>query len=230
MDIDASERGVIELGSDYRLVRAGAVCGIAATFAYLAKTLLPLPHLLNMLCWLSFGPLVVAGVPGLAEYLQRGRRQPVTETGKVFGVLAGAFHLAMTVVQSTNLTIIGRTIRSAESDQLRANAQSILDGVFTVQLGLGFCWDLFIALTTILFAIALLRDNVTGKLLGVGGLAIGGSFLAFKLYTFPIPPAEAGLFDLGPGVGVWFLALCFFVFIRNRALTPTRLTPGSFAT
>src|SRR5216117_1391742 len=140
-----------------RLATAGAVCGILATGVYLAKTLLPLPDPVNTLCWLSFGPLVVASVPGLTAYLQREHRRPATEVAKYFGVLAGAFHLAMAVVQSTNLTYMRQAAQTAE---LKAGLRSILDGVFTVQLGLGFCWDAFIALTTLLFGVALLHERV----------------------------------------------------------------------
>jgi len=198
-----------------RLATAGAVCGILATGVYLAKTLLPLPDPVNTLCWLSFGPLVVAGVPGLTAYLQREHRRPATEVAKYFGVLAGAFHLAMAVVQSTNLTYMRQAIQSAQTAELKASLRSILDGVFTVQLGLGFCWDAFIALTTLLFGVALLHERVLGRVLGVFGLLVGGLFLSFKLYTFPVPPAEAGLFDLGPAIGVWFLFMCVFV-LANR--------------
>ena len=39
------------------------------------------------------------------------------------------------------------------------------------------------------------------------GVALGFGLLLFSLYTFPTPPANAGLVDPGPVVGLWYLAV-----------------------
>ena len=39
-----------------------------------------------------------------------------------------------------------------------------------------------------------------------------------KLWTYPIPPAEAGLFDLGPGMGAWYMLFSrLILFTANKA-------------
>jgi hypothetical protein len=44
-------------------------------------------------------------------------------------------------------------------------------------------------------------------IVGAAGVAIAVGLLALNLYTFPTPPAEAGLVDLGPAVGLWYLVV-----------------------
>lgn len=190
--------------------------GILATFAYLAKTLLPLPPAAYLACLLSFGPLVVAGSLGLARFAQAHRPRAWIDVAKVFAVIAGTFHIAMVSVQLTTVHFMREDIREAATDSAKAALREILSGVFTVQLGLCFVWDLFIGLATILFSIALLSYGVAGRIIGAAGLLLATTFLSFKLYTFPVPPADAGLFDLGPGMGSWFLAFSTFVLLSAR--------------
>jgi hypothetical protein len=217
---------VVQIGSTHLLQHAtndhvslfrwtGAL-GILATGVYLAKTLLPLPDAAHLACVLSFGPLVVAGSPGLARFAQANRHRAYIDVAKIFAIIAGTFHIAMVSVQLTTIHFMREDIREAATDTAKAALREILSGVFTVQLGLCFVWDLFIGLATILFSIALLSYGIVGRIIAVLGLLIAAAFLSFKLYTFPVPPADAGLFDLGPGMGSWFLAFSIFVLVTAR--------------
>jgi hypothetical protein len=42
--------------------------------------------------------------------------------------------------------------------------------------------------------------------MGIAGLVLAAAVLALNLLTFPTPPAEAGLVDVGPAIGLWYLA------------------------
>jgi hypothetical protein len=58
-----------------------------------------------------------------------------------------------------------------------------------------------------LFGFSMLRHPRFGWVFGVSGMAIALVLLGFNLSMFPAPPASAGLIDLGPLVGVWYLAV-----------------------
>jgi hypothetical protein len=83
-------------------------------------------------------------------------------------------------------------------------ASSPLQGVW---LGLDVAWDTYIGLGTVLFAFSMLRHPRFGRVFAATGVAIGFALLLFNLYTFPTPPANAGLVDLGPLIGLWYFAV-----------------------
>jgi hypothetical protein len=61
---------------------------------------------------------------------------------------------------------------------------------------------------------------------GVPGILIAAVLLALNLGTFPTPPADAGLFDAGPLVGLWYLAVSVQAW-RSLGWAETRLTAVS---
>lgn len=198
-----------------RLYLWTGILGIAATAVFLTKTFAPLPFKAHLLLCMAFGPLIVAGAPGMARYLKRGGESLLVDVAARFAVVAGAFHLAMTCVQTTTVIMMRERIAAAD-EAAKAGLRQILNGVFTVQLGLCFCWDLFIALATLCFSVAMVRRGGGMAALGGLGLLIGTTFLGMKLWTYPIPPAEAGLFDLGPGMGAWYMLFATVIVVTAR--------------
>ena len=68
-------------------------------------------------------------------------------------------------------------------------------------------WDLYVGTGTLAFAWCLLRHPAFRWWLGVPGMAIALLLLGLNVATFPAPPADAGSFDAGPLVGLWYLAV-----------------------
>lgn len=208
-----------------RLYLWTGLLGIAATAVYLTKTFVPMPFKAHVILCMAFGPLIVAGAPGMATFLKRGGQSLLIDVAARFAVIAGAFHLAMTCVQTTTLIMMRERIAAAD-EAAKDGLRQILNGVFTVQLGLCFCWDLFIALATLLFSVAMVRRAGGLRLLGLLGLLIGTTFLGMKLWTYPIPPAEAGLFDLGPGMGAWYMLFSLLIVLTCRKAAAVEVTAG----
>ena len=80
-----------------------------------------------------------------------------------------------------------------------------------MQLGLDVAWDVFICLGTLLFALNMIRHPRLGRIIGIIGIALAVGLFALNIYTFPTPPGEAGLFDLGPFVSLWYLVVSIMV-------------------
>jgi hypothetical protein len=53
-----------------------------------------------------------------------------------------------------------------------------------------------------------------GKIMSVLGVGIGLTGLFLNIQSFPTPPGEAGSFDIGPLVGIWFLVVTILI-IKN---------------
>jgi hypothetical protein len=66
-----------------------------------------------------------------------------------------------------------------------------------------------------------------GTTMGIAGVVLAAALLALNLGTFPTPPAEAGLVDVGPAVGLWYLAATILMWRATAWLKETlRVPPG----
>jgi hypothetical protein len=113
--------------------------------------------------------------------------------GALSNALGGALFSAMGLVQLA----VGYS-----SGGENVSTQSI-----AIWLGLDVAWDAYAGLGTICFALAMLRHPRFGKIFSGSGIVIGAGLVALHLYTFPTPPQNAGLVDLGPAMGLWYLAV-----------------------
>jgi hypothetical protein len=76
-----------------------------------------------------------------------------------------------------------------------------------IWLGLDVAWDAYVGFGTICFALAMMRHPRFGRVFAFVGMAVGAGLLALHVYTFPTPPQNAGLVDLGPALGLWYLVV-----------------------
>jgi len=187
-----------------KLVALGLAAGIAAVVMYLARTVLPLPDFIGVGFFIFFGPVLVVAFVGFYPFISKPRPSAAAVLGTVFGVIAGATNMMFAVVQLTNLHYIRGYARAAESEAAADIWYNILNGVFTVQNGINYVMDFFLDWTAFLYAILMWNHPKFGKVFSVLSVLAVGPHFVMKLITFPEPPAEAGLFDAGPLVALWF--------------------------
>jgi hypothetical protein len=197
-----------------RLVFTAVVAGFAVAIMYPARTFLPLPDFLGLAFWIFFGPLIVVAFIGFYPFLAKPGPSVAAILGTVFGVIGGLCNMLFAVVQSTNLSYIRRYMGATESAEARALWQDILNGVFTVQNGMNWVSDFFIDWAAFFFAVVMWNHPKFGKAWSMVGFVAAGAHFALKTYSFPVPPAEAGLLDVGPAVSVFF-ALVTIQVARN---------------
>jgi hypothetical protein len=171
---------------------------------YLARTFLPLSDSLKTTFFLLFGPCLVVAFLGYHSFITHPAARVSALLGTAFGVIAGASNMMFASVQSTNLHYIYGYMDAAESPEARQIWTNILNGVFTVQNGINFTMDFFLDAGGVLYALAMWSHPRFGKVFSLLAVALLGPHLVTKWLTFPVPPAEAGLFDAGPLVGLWF--------------------------
>jgi hypothetical protein len=98
--------------------------------------------------------------------------------------------------------------------------------------GLDVAWDLYVGTGTILFALCMFGRRGLGVWFALPGLLISGLFLIFNIATFPKPPDTAGLVDLGPLIGLWYLVIYVrlgvsSVLLERQHRRSTASLPGS---
>jgi hypothetical protein len=130
---------------------------------------------------------------GLKGLLDVEKPTPSSALGLLLNALGGALFAAMALVQIAlgNLVMDGKVLHP-------------LNGIW---LGLDKAFDSYLGLGTIFFAVAMWSHPRFGRAFAVSGLAIGAGLIVLSFYAFPSPPANAGLIDPGPAIGLWYLGV-----------------------
>lgn len=176
-----------------KAVQLGIVAGFFACLAYPLVAFVPLPKLATTTLAACFGPALGVASFGLRRLLDLKTPLVSSALGSLLNALAGGLFSAMALVQMA----VGYS----------AGGEKVSPEVSAIWLGLDVAWDAYVGLGTICFALAMLRHPRFGRVFAFCGLAIGAGLLAFNFYTFPKPPGTAGLVDLGPAVGFWYLVV-----------------------
>jgi hypothetical protein len=142
------------------------------------------------------------------------------------GVASIGLHLGVTAAVAPRLSLVAavsNVVAVAELAGMLLVQLAVKEAVakpepaFTaIWLGLDVAWDLFIGAGTTLFGLALWRHPSFRPFTAGAGVAAGLVLLVLNIATFPTPPAEAGLFDVGPFVGLWYVFLSARVLIVAR--------------
>jgi hypothetical protein len=185
-----------------RAIRVGIAAGFFACLAYSLAAFAHLPKLATTTLVACFGPALGVASYGLRRLLDFETPRLSSALGLLLNALAGALFSAMALVQLA----VGY---SAGGDKVAAS-------FIAIWLGLDVAWGAYVGLGTICFALAMLRHPRFGRIFAFFGMAIGAGLLALHLYTFPTPPQNAGLVDLGPALGLWYLVVTIQMWPRQR--------------
>jgi hypothetical protein len=170
----------------------GIVGGLAASGLYPLLVFAPLPLVATAAAAAFLGPAIGIGSLGLRHLIELHRRSAAAGLGAFANLLAGALFTAMALIQ---LAVRHGAARGAGAP-----------GLVGVWLGLDVAWDVYIGLGTVFFAWSMVGHPRFGWRFAAPGFLLGTLVLVLNLATFPTPPAEAGSVDVGPLVGLWYLA------------------------
>ena len=165
-------------------------------------------------------------LPFLSFMLQSVPRSP-GHLPTQFPNAAGMSVTVMAVVQRAVFSTF-LPIKPEATDVIAYEAWKMgLESGNAIQLGLDIVWDIFILIGMVLLAISMYSHPRLGKIISIIGITIGLLGLYFNLSTFPTPPAGAGSFDMGPLVGLWFLAVTIMVIARLKWMRHSLEIEGS---
>jgi len=198
------------------LAKWGAIVGVGVVLMYLVPKFLPLPDRIDTLFYVYQGPLMAFGFLGIFAFIRVHELTVPLFAAVVFSVTAAITRMMFLVVQLNNLHFIRGYREAAEGVEQQAEWTNILRGVFTVQNGLNIVSDAFLDLGIILFSVACWSHPKLGKPVAIIGFAVAGMHFTFKAWTFPEPPASAGLFDVGPYVALWPLLVCILILLNLK--------------
>ncbi len=182
-----------EVGQSLQAVEVGIIFGFVACLAYPLAVFAHLPKLAAVTLVACFGPALGFACYGLRQLLDWQSPTISSSLGLMLNALGGALFSVMAFVQLA----VGYS----------ANGDKVSSQFVAIWLGLDVAWDAYIGIGTVCFAVAMLRHPRFGAIFTVFGVGIGVGLLVLHLYTFPTPPQNAGLIDLGPALGLWYFVV-----------------------
>lgn len=196
-----------------------------------AVGIVPVSGNLLLLPFLALGPLGIVGAVELGRFLSRDSSCILTRAGTAFGVVAFALWEVVVAVQNGTRALWREFIVPDLQNLLSGGTEAVrllFHGVNAVQATMDVAFDIFYCLSILLFSVAMLRDPSFGRVVGGVGILSAAGLLILNLWTFPRPPAEAGLLDLGPVTGVWWLAvIVLWMRAEQRAKARSVVSPES---
>lgn len=197
----------MERSFSQRWARMAVPSGLLAVILYPLLLLAPLPLAVTALCGCLFGLALGAASAGLYHVLALHRRTVSAQAGAACNIIAGAVFSLMVVAQlSVNSTLRTR-LSEAKGEDKQEMLRLVWQSIDQVQLGFDVVWDFFLIAGTILLALNMARHPRFGLHFAMTGIGVALALLVLNFYTFPVPPGQGGLIDLGPAAGLWYLAV-----------------------
>lgn len=131
------------------------------------------------------------------------RESTANRLGLVFAITGFTTVLAMLVVQLAVGAGIGEITRDLDEQTARA----LRRGLRMVDLGLDVAWDMLIGTALVCSGFAMRQRSGLGPAWAIPSIALGVALIGLNAATFPWPPGDRGLFDIGPLIGVFVLVL-----------------------
>jgi hypothetical protein len=159
----------------------------------------------------SISMLVVSAWPilsiiysyGLCDYIAAERDSAANRLAFVFSVAAFATVLAMIIVQLAVGAGVGEFTKGLDAQAAGALKRSLR----LVDTGLDVAWDMLIGTTLVLSGVAMRKRSRLGPGWAIPSIVLGIALIILNAATFPWPPGDHGLIDIGPLIGLYVMAL-----------------------
>jgi hypothetical protein len=197
-------------------VVTGIVCGFLAGAVYGVAISVNLPMRISYPLFWSFGPLLMVSIIGLYHFMSLKRKTLSLQLGTLFVVAACVCVTLMGTIQGSARSTFASLKSKTADETLLLSWDFARESANATQLGIDLAWDLFLFAGIILLGMAMLKHPYFGKIIGSIGILLGAAGLFLNIYTYPTPPGEAGLIDVGPLTALWFLPVTILIFTHFK--------------
>jgi hypothetical protein len=193
------------------------VAGMLAVACYILAIALPWPETQlgtsTALVVVSAWPILsIVYSYGLYSFVAAERESTANRLAFVFAVTAFTTVLGMIVVQLAVSAGIGEITKGLDE----ATTKALRRGLRMIDLGLDVAWDMLIGTALILSGAAMRRRSGLGLGWAIPSAVLGVALIVLNAATFPWPPGDRGLIDIGPFIGVFVMALATRLAVLGR--------------
>jgi hypothetical protein len=189
-------------------IKLGIISGLLSSIIYPSLIFIPLPDFLQVIFIMAWGPLLGLSAVGLYYFITLHKKTVSSQIAVISQIVAGIMVTLMLLIQSSLMYSRPETIDTA--------SKWIWNSINHVQLGIDVAFDVFIFLSTFLFALSMFNHPKFGKIFSLSGIILAVLLIVLNIMTFPTPPGEAESFDVGPLVGLWGLAVTINILTRYK--------------
>ena len=191
-----------------RLWTLGGLSGVLATVCYILAIALPWPEnqigRSTLLLVISAWPILsIIYSYGLYRFIASECQSTANRMAFVFAIAAFTTVLAMVIVQLA----VGAAFADIARGLDEQTANVLRRGLRMVDLGLDVAWDMLIGTALVLLGFAMRRRKGLGPGWAFPSVLFGAALIGLNAATFPWPPADGGLFEIGPAIGLFIIAL-----------------------
>jgi hypothetical protein len=195
----------------------GGIAGVAGVVCYVLAITLPWPEtqfgiVASLLIVSAWPVLSIVYAFALYRYVAAERNGTANRLGLVFAVAGFTTVLAMIVVQLAVGAGVGEITAGLDEQAARA----LRRGLRLIDHGIDVAWDFLIGTALIFSGVALRGRSGLGLGWAVPSIALGAALIVLNAITFPWPPADRGLIDVGPFIGVFVLVLATRLVVLGR--------------
>ncbi len=205
----------------------GGIVGALSIVCYAVAALVPWPEnqfgTSGLLVMISGFPML--GIPysyALYHFVAAERDGVANRLGFVFAVAAFTMLMAMLFAQLA----VGAGIEEYTKDLDAQTARALRRGLRLVDLGLDVAWDFLIGTALVFWGLAVRKRRGLGMGWAAPLVILGVALIVLNASTFPIPPANHGLFDIGPFIAIFMFALAVRVAVLGRRASKEAVAPA----
>jgi hypothetical protein len=186
----------------------GGVAGVLGICCYILAITVPWPETqlgtsVSLVVVSAWPILSIVYSYALYDFVAAEREGVANRLGFVFAVTAFTTVLAMIVVQLA----VGAGVGEITRDLDEPTARALRRGLRMIDLGLDVAWDMLIGTALIFSGFAIRTRSGLGLGWAIPSMTLGIALIGLNAATFPWPPGDRGLFDIGPVIGIFVLVL-----------------------
>lgn len=183
----------------------GGIAGVVGTTCYILTNVIPLNHIASYFLAMAWPLLSLLFVFSLFRYIAIDRQTVANQLAFLFACLGFTLVACMISVQlAVRWGMEEHIPRAGENTEIYT---IILQSIRLVDHGIDVAWDLFIGTSLLFLAVALTSHPHFRLAWGIPSALLAVSLIVLNVIAFPWPPDTMGLFDVGPVIGLYIIAL-----------------------